>query len=83
MYQVKNVNTPTQVIHGEEDIRVPLSQGLEFYNALKRQGCLTEMIIYPRTPHGPREPKFIVDIGNRIITWFNKHLGRNSIIEEE
>jgi dipeptidyl aminopeptidase/acylaminoacyl peptidase len=77
MFNVKGVTTPTQVLHGEKDVRVPLSQGQEFYNALKRQGCQTEMITYPRTPHGPQEPKFIVDIGKRLIAWFNKHLGRN------
>jgi dipeptidyl aminopeptidase/acylaminoacyl peptidase len=35
------------------------------------------MIIYPRTPHGVQEPKFITDIGKRIIAWFNKNLGRD------
>jgi len=78
MFNVKGVKIPTQIIHGEEDKRVPLSQGLELYNALKRQGCPTEMIVYPRTPHGVREPKFIVDIGERIIAWFNRQLGRRS-----
>ena len=73
---VKGVTTPTQILHGEQDIRVPISQGYELYNALKRQGCTTEMVVYPRTAHGPSEPKFIVDIGNRIIAWFNGHLGR-------
>jgi dipeptidyl aminopeptidase/acylaminoacyl peptidase len=34
------------------------------------------MIAYPRTPHGPQEPKFIQDIGERMIAWFNKHLHR-------
>lgn len=81
MFQVKGVSTPTQIIHGEQDKRVPLSQGLEFYNALKRQGCVTEMIVYPRQPHGIREPKFIVDIGTRILGWFNKHLGRSTMAE--
>ena len=76
VFNVKGVTTPTQVIHGLSDVRVPPSQGYEFYNALKRQGCPTEMIVYPRTPHGPQEPKFIQDIGQRMIKWFNKHLGR-------
>lgn len=76
VFNIKGVTTPTQVIHGLSDVRVPPSQGYEFYNALKRQGCPTEMIVYPRTPHGPREPKFIQDIGQRMIDWFNKHLGR-------
>ncbi len=76
IFHVKNVTTPTQILHGEKDRRVPLSQGEEFYNALKRRGLVTEMIVYPRMPHGLREPKFIEDAGKRIIKWFNKNLGR-------
>ena len=78
MFHVKGVATSTQVLHGKEDDRVPLSQGQEFYVALKRRGVPTEMIVYPRTPHGPKEPKLIVDLGKRMIAWFNKHLGRKS-----
>jgi dipeptidyl aminopeptidase/acylaminoacyl peptidase len=74
MFHIKNVKTPSQVIHGERDVRVPPSQGFEFYTAMKRLGVPTEMITYPRTPHGPQEPKFIQDIGERMIAWFNKNL---------
>ena len=73
MYQIKNVKTPTQVIHGQNDMRVPFTQGQEFYVALKRMGIDTEMIVYPRTPHGPREPKFLMDVSPRILTWFEKY----------
>lgn len=76
MFHIKGVTIPTQILHGEQDRRVPLSQGQELYNALKRQGCQTEMIVYPRSSHSPGEPKFIEDIGNRILVWFNRHLGR-------
>ncbi|MEX2117905.1 MAG: S9 family peptidase [Bacteroidota bacterium] len=78
MFHIKNVSTPSQVIHGEKDARVPLSQGQEFYIALKRRGIPTEMIVYPRTQHGPQEPKFIADIGKRILAWFNTHLRKSS-----
>ncbi|MGI9626132.1 MAG: S9 family peptidase [Longimicrobiales bacterium] len=74
IYQIKNVVTPTQVIHGAEDLRVPFTQGQEFFNSLRRLGVDTEMIVYPRTPHGPREPKFLMDVTGRILTWFNQHL---------
>ena len=37
MFAVKNVKTPTLVIHGERDLRVPISQGQELYAALKRR----------------------------------------------
>jgi dipeptidyl aminopeptidase/acylaminoacyl peptidase len=35
------------------------------------------MIVYPRTPHGPREPKFLMDVSQRIMKWFDYHLGRS------
>ena len=76
MYRIKNVTIPTQVIHGANDLRVPFTQGQEFYVALKRKGVPTEMIVYPRTPHGPREPKLLMDVTPRILKWFEKHLGR-------
>ena len=76
MFNVKNVKTPSQVIHGERDVRVPISQGFEFYTAVKRLGVPAEMITYPRTPHGVQEPKFIQDIGERVLVWFNTYLKR-------
>jgi len=76
MFNVNKITTPTQILHGERDARVPLSQGQELYVALKRLGVKTEMIVYPRMPHGLQEPKFIVDAGNRMLQWFNKNLGR-------
>ncbi|MFZ1808965.1 MAG: S9 family peptidase [Cyclobacteriaceae bacterium] len=74
IYQIKNAKTPTQVIHGANDLRVPFTQGQEFYNALKRKGVDTEMIVYPRTPHGPQEPKLLMDVSPRIMTWFEKYM---------
>ena len=73
IYQIKNTKTPTQIIHGANDLRVPFTQGQEFYRALDRLGVDTEMIVYPRTPHGPREPKFLKDVSDRILTWFEKY----------
>ena len=74
IYHIGNVTTPTQVIHGAQDLRVPFTQGQEFFNSLRRLGVPTEMVVYPRTPHGPREPKFLMDVSERILTWFEKHL---------
>ncbi|MFQ5630272.1 MAG: S9 family peptidase, partial [bacterium] len=41
IYRIKNVATPTQVIHGQRDLRVPFTQGQEFYVALSRMGVPT------------------------------------------
>jgi dipeptidyl aminopeptidase/acylaminoacyl peptidase len=77
MFKVKGVTTPTLIQHGERDERVPLSQGQELYNALKRQGCTTKMVIYPRTPHGIEEPRLMLDCMQRNLEWFDKYLGKN------
>ncbi len=71
---VKNVTTPTLVLHGESDIRVPTSQGYEFYHSLKREGVITKMVTYPRQPHGPEEPKFVLDIMQRHLDWVDKYV---------
>jgi dipeptidyl aminopeptidase/acylaminoacyl peptidase len=71
---IKNVKTPTLLLHGEADERVPVSQGYEYYNALKHQGALAKMVVYPRQHHGPNEPKFIMDIMQRHIDWMEKYV---------
>ena len=81
MFGVKNVKTPTLIIHGEKDLRVPISQGQELYGALKRLNVKTQMVTYPRTPHGPQEPKFIEDIGERVISWFNEYCKKQDEIK--
>jgi dipeptidyl aminopeptidase/acylaminoacyl peptidase len=72
--QAKGVTTPTLVQHGEADVRVPVSQGYEFYNAVKQQGVPVEMLVLPRQPHGPTEPRMILKIMQTNLDWFEKHL---------
>ena len=78
MFNVKNVTTPTMVQHGEADIRVPISQGYEFYNALKAKGVPTRMLVLPRQPHGPNEPKMQLAVGKANLEWFDKYIGPKS-----
>lgn len=72
MFQIKGVTTPTLIQHGQEDERVPLGQGKELYNALKRQGVEVEMVIYPRQEHSPSEPRLNMDIIQRNMDWFDR-----------
>jgi dipeptidyl aminopeptidase/acylaminoacyl peptidase len=84
MYRIANVTTPTQVIHGENDLRVPFTQGQEFYRALQRRGVDTEMLILPRTPHGPQEPKLLMEVTPRILAWFERYLpARRPVTEND
>lgn len=76
MSYVGNATTPTLILHGESDDRVPITQSHELYNALKRRGVPTRMVVYPRQPHGPNEPKFVIDIAQRHLDWVEKYLGQ-------
>ena len=74
MFNVKGVTTPTMIQQGDADVRVPISQGFEFYNALKSQGVPTRMIVLPRQPHGPTEPKMQLAAMQSNLDWFEKYL---------
>jgi len=75
MFNVKGVTTPTMIQQGDADVRVPISQGYEFYNALKAQGVPTRMLVLPRQPHGPTEPKMQLAAMKANLEWFDKYLG--------
>jgi dipeptidyl aminopeptidase/acylaminoacyl peptidase len=70
--QVAKVKTPLLIQVGENDRRVPKTQSIEYYTALKDLGVPTELVIYPRQPHGVREPKLVVDLLQRNLDWFKK-----------
>lgn len=78
MFNVKGVTTPTLIQHGEADVRVPISQGYEFYNALRAQNVSTRMLVLPRQPHGPNEPKMQIAAMQSNLDWFDKYLGTSS-----
>ncbi|MBI3210346.1 MAG: S9 family peptidase [Candidatus Solibacter usitatus] len=73
LFFTKNVKTPVLFLHGEADNRVPIGQAYEYYHALKRLGVTTKMAAYPRTPHGPTEPKFVQDVMQRHLDWVEKY----------
>ncbi len=74
MAHVGNASTPSIIQHGESDVRVPISQGYELYNALKRQGVPVTMVTYPRQPHGVREPRLVLDLAERNLAWMARWL---------
>jgi dipeptidyl aminopeptidase/acylaminoacyl peptidase len=71
---LKNAKTPTLILQGDADLTDPLGQSQELYRGLKRYGVETELVVYPREPHGFREEKHLLDRLNRILAWYDKHL---------
>ncbi len=74
IYHAPEITTPTLILHGQEDRRVPVSQGQEFYRALRRAGVPTELVLYPRAGHGLQEPKQQIDSLRRHLAWFSRWL---------
>jgi dipeptidyl aminopeptidase/acylaminoacyl peptidase len=74
---VHRVATPTLILHGEADPYVPVSQGYEYYRALKDRGVPVEMVVYPREGHGITEKNHYFDMNKRVVDWFVKYLTKD------
>lgn len=70
---VEQVTTPLLLLHGESDMRVPISQSEEFYVALKRLGKTAVMVRYPGEFHGLKRPVHRVDRYERLLAWFEHY----------
>ena len=66
--------TPTLILHGEKDRDVPVNQSYTFHRALYERGIPTELVVYPRELHGPRERDHMRDIEERAIRWFEQYV---------
>ncbi|MBI4546687.1 MAG: S9 family peptidase [Ignavibacteriae bacterium] len=71
---IKNAQTPTLIIHGKDDPRVPISQSMEMYTALKWKGAPVEFVTYPREGHGVSERAHQLDFMKRVNNWFERYL---------
>jgi dipeptidyl aminopeptidase/acylaminoacyl peptidase len=66
--------TPTLVIHGELDFRVPYTQGLELYTALQRQGVPSRLIVFPDEGHWILKPQNSAFWYHEVLQWLQKYL---------
>lgn len=77
----KNVKTPTLILHSDNDFRVPIEQGEQWFRALKHYGVTTEIVFFPRENHNltrTGEPKHLVESLNWQIYWFDRYLNGNA-----
>lgn len=73
-YSVANVKTPTLVIGGKEDWNVPIVNSEQLYQALKRLGVPTELVVYPGEDHSIDRPSFVKDRLERFLDWYARYL---------
>ena len=75
-----NVKTPTLILHSDNDFRVPVEQGEQWFRALKHFGVTTEIVFFPRENHNltrTGEPKHLVESLNWQLYWFDRFLNGN------
>jgi len=77
----RNVKTPILILHSDNDYRVPLEQGEQWFRALKHYGANAELVIFPRENHNltrTGEPKHLVESLNWQCYWFDRFLNGNA-----
>lgn len=73
-YHYANYVTPTLVIHGEKDYRVPINQGLELYGVLQSKGVETRLVYFPDENHWILKPQNSLYWYEEVLGWLNRYL---------
>jgi dipeptidyl aminopeptidase/acylaminoacyl peptidase len=71
--------TPMLVIHGQEDHRVPLEQGLSAFNALQRRGIPSRLLYFPDENHWVLRPNNSIQWHDAVIGWLNEWTGNTAM----
>ena len=71
---VKNFKTPMLIIHSEKDYRVPVTEGLQLFTALQRQGVDSKLLYFPDENHWVLKPLNSELWYNTVLEWFDGHL---------
>ncbi len=72
---VKNFATPTLIITGQKDYRVPYSQSIQYFTTLQTLGIDSRLIIFKNDGHWPDFVKSMPLYYNAHLEWFHKYLG--------
>src|SRR5512143_989603 len=68
----KSFRTPTLVVHGEKDYRVPVEQGLAMFTALRRQGVPARLLVFPDENHWVLKPANSVRWYEEVLAWLER-----------
>ena len=80
LHYVQNVKTPTLVLHSDNDYRVPIEQGEQWFRALQHYHVTSEIVFFPRENHNltrTGEPKHLVESLEWQCYWFDRFLNGN------
>ena len=69
-----NFKTPMLIIHGELDFRVPVSEGMQVFTALQRQGVPSKLLLFPDEGHWVLKPANSELWHRTIFDWLAEYL---------
>ncbi len=75
VFYAKNFKTPTMIIHGEMDYRVPYGNGLELYGILQAMGVPARLVIFPNENHWVLSPQNAVYWHYEMQDWLARYIG--------
>jgi dipeptidyl aminopeptidase/acylaminoacyl peptidase len=69
-----NFKTPTLVIHGQTDLRVPVNHALELFNTLHNRGVPSKLVLYPNENHWILQPQNSLFWYDTVQKWLDQYL---------
>ncbi len=73
---IESWKSPTLVIHGERDYRVPISEALALFEALQGRGIESELLVFPDEGHWILRPRNIRVWYRTFLDFIGRHLGK-------
>jgi dipeptidyl aminopeptidase/acylaminoacyl peptidase len=70
--KVQDVTTPTLIMGGEKDWNVPILNSEQLYQALRRRGIPTQLVVYPGQSHGIGPVSYRRDRHQRYLDWYDR-----------
>ena len=69
-----NFKTPTLVVHGELDFRVPVNEGMNLFTTLQRKGIPSKFLYFPDEGHWVSKPQNSELWHQTVFAWLSEHL---------
>ncbi|MCC6623590.1 MAG: S9 family peptidase [Deltaproteobacteria bacterium] len=73
--QIDRWRTPTLILHGEKDYRVPITEGLMLFEALQRRGVPSELVVFPDEHHWILKPQNVAAWYRAVFAFLDRHWG--------
>ena len=73
---VKDWRVPMLVVHGQQDFRIPVEQGIATFTALQRRGIESKFLYFPDENHWVLKPRNSVQWHATVNGWLQQHLGQ-------